>query len=862
LVRSAIVDIAPDGSVRWQADFADVLFNYSADGDVLPLADGGAFVTTGNGYEIARLDSAGNIVWIRNIDAHELAQASSQIVITAGCTSVTALNSNTGQSLWSYGFDYGFPCSSSTLSTDANGNVYLVVAPKQESLLTSDNLDVYKFGAAGTLLWRTRLSGTPGVVPLLGISDNQIYTATKQGLVALRSADGSLAWTFVGTDIQHDMLLMGGNPAEPILLGSSAQRLAASNGQPRWSQSVSLEFPGLAAVHAGSLYVFNLTKIDIETGAISWSAQLPSAVYSGLGFAGDTLVAEEALYGFGYGVGLLKIDANTGQAGSPIQIQSNRGVEAITSVDANGVIYDVAEITGSSLLRLRRIDPDDGSLVWEGVSDTGEEFDGKWSPYVGTGSAGIVVAATPLDSKEFWIGMFDRDTGAKKWSFADYLYPQDLTYTTQPLIDADGSVFAAYGTALGGFQCPLTCPKRTLFKFSGQDGSILWRLDSLYGPPEYQVFPWNYLLLGSDVVIADLNGHQFTKLSGVDGSILWTSDPFRTADSALTSTNNNHILVGGDGQWGELDGATGNVLWLNPGLSPFGSEPAHGYAQAISGNGDAYSVGDVGSQGWVILSPAQKGAPEKFWKVGPIDPGISTRVLNVAVDNFENPWVRVVQRFRGGPYGAASFLAKFNPQTGELADQQFLYANDISSVTQSYHCEILAAPEGNRVLVSGYFEGAPRLTTSRDALLDTTIVAHGELALTASTSSAIVKSGDILNFHFIATYTGNTAITAAHLIADVPWHSVNSSISCTTHSASNCVIAPGGDNVRVSFDVQPGGSVDVAGQVTVTPSFSDTQELHGIVFGPTGLAESDTSNNFGRAIVIESLFKNGFELVH
>ncbi len=172
---------------------------------------------------------------------------------------------------------------------------------------------------------------------------------------------------------------------------------------------------------------------------------------------------------------------------------------------------------------------------------------------------------------------------------------------------------------------------------------------------------------------------------------------------------------------------------------------------------------------------------------------------------------------------------------------------------------LTALPAANRLLINGTFVKQPVPTTWADAMLDTTVVANGDLSTAINLDSIKVQPGKLLNFHFVATYTGDNPITGVTLRGYIPWGSGTTGVNCTTQGASNCIVDNASGNIHVSFDIQPGGLVDISGQIVVLESPDSPAPFTAVVYGPAGLSEQDTINNFARTSIMQCLFCDGFE---
>jgi hypothetical protein len=63
--------------------------------------------------------------------------------------------------------------------------------------------------------------------------------------------------------------------------------------------------------------------------------------------------------------------------------------------------------------------------------------------------------------------------------------------------------------------------------------------------------------------------------------------------------------------------------------------------------------------------------------------------------------------------------------------------------------------------------------------------------------------------------------------------------------------------ISASFDIQPGGQVEVVGQALIT-GVSTTVRLQSIAYGPVGLSEQNTLNNFSQIQIGDKIFSDGF----
>jgi len=183
----------------------------------------------------------------------------------------------------------------------------------------------------------------------------------------------------------------------------------------------------------------------------------------------------------------------------------------------------------------------------------------------------------------------------------------------------------------------------------------------------------------------------------------------------------------------------------------------------------------------------------------------------------------------------------------------------MDTTSESLGKDLLAFPAENRMLFRARDLGEAHAYSNGSGLLDTTITAHGDFTLAITADTDPVQIGQSVGFQIVATYNGDQAISGAKL--NVGTHVRQgglSNLGCSTQSASNCVLDDRSGNVHASFDIQPGGSIEINGQMRIVENRADDY-FGGVVAGPTSLSEPDTLNNFSRVKIVRSLFTDGFD---
>ncbi|HEY6941716.1 hypothetical protein, partial [Dokdonella sp.] len=244
------------------------------------------------------------------------------------------------------------------------------------------------------------------------------------------------------------------------------------------------------------------------------------------------------------------------------------------------------------------------------------------------------------------------------------------------------------------------------------------------------------------------------------------------------------------------------------------------------------------------------------WMLGAASPILSSWVRQILRD--PNGQLHVYLR-RGHRFtGSVSFLAALDAQ-GNLLGQQAFYPYDGDPVDAWSYPEPLAMPAPDRVLARTYAARLPLPTTSGVALYDTSVTAHGNLAVALDTDRMQADVDSALAFHLHVAYAGDVPIAGARLVANLPWASGITGATCAVQSGGDCILDTRSGNLRATFDLAPGGTVDVSGSVRVLDAVTEKPAITATTYGPVGLSEADTIDNFARVDLAQSLFSDGFD---
>ncbi|MEP7042787.1 MAG: PQQ-binding-like beta-propeller repeat protein [Dokdonella sp.] len=885
------------GQLRWIVDvggFQAATFFHL--GQLLAEADGGAFAALDTDPGIinfvTKIDAGGAIAWTRPVPALWLADASPNRVAATDCRQISVLDCGSGDVVWQHQMTAasGQSCTAGGVSADDQANLYASFT-QYAAFSAAVGFRAVKFDANGDVTWDTALTGTSGAT-LVGPAPGAtlVYAYDNVMLYALRTGDGSVAWT-APIELAATVLLTPDSTAEPIVVGSATvQRVAAYTGQPRWTQTVS---SARAAAVVGDAIVVNssdgVLKLDASSGDIVWTGSLPTTDPSGnvvdyTAFGGLQLgeflavayaYSPQSYSSAGLPPFLQRVGFDSGQPAAAITVPSTAQgmLGASIQEDAEHVVGVAIDQSADSLgLRVRRLSAVDGSVLWEKTEPVDPSFRSE-PDLPGAVVAGDAVAAayvqnsgSPGQTNNFslvWVALYDRTTGDRRWAVALPDFYQERTTISTPAADEDGNIVVAVGTFLTG--CApgqLLCPHQLIYKLSAVDGSVLWRTDNEpFGVT--QVLPQSFAVQGTDVMVSgpftgDLAGSSLVRRSGADGSALWTSDAVGPNGALIYPVDDGNVVIVGSG-WAKLDAATGTTLWAFP------PPDLHCTADCSVGNavvlpgGDILSGGGDGQQAWLVRLRGDGSGIADTWNLGAGNADVRSFVSKIEI----NPQGRIWLRLRSGfveTSNRIAFLGQFDIETGTLLSEQAFDTFESDPLSKALLADLLGPPNDNRLMIATQALRAPFPVTTGNAAIDTTIRANGDLSMRMTLDQTHVMPGDRVSFHLIVDYAGDAAVTGASLFARMPWPSGLEGLSCSTQAASNCVVDGTSGNVRASFDMLPGGEVDITGQLQVPDTDPASQPTpYGFVRGPTELNETGALNNFATAPVMQSLFFDGFE---
>jgi hypothetical protein len=876
-----IVRIGADGSLRWSSNLGGSLFSLEgAPNATIATADGGALVAFGQSYYsgtpeyVVRIDPMGRVAWARQIPAQALGEIAPDRIVATGCNGVTMLDAASGEVAWQTTFS---TCpEGSHVAFDDASNIYTLVR-------ADDGVHAVREDAAGNVVWNVALGmDWNGVPAIVAASGDLVYAKANGTLLALQVADGAIAWT-----VRADgRLLVATNPVEPVLVGSgSAKRFAAASGQVRWTASVS---DGGAVIVGSDLIAGNasLRRIDLASGSIVWTTALPGGGnYFSVGASSPgTVVAAASRYFAGAAPPKLERvaiadGAVAGAVAVPSVAQAPFGQ---SDGQPSGPIVGVlaAWTANAPQLRTRRLDPATGSTLWEVAEPIDPDILGNGltpNNVVASVAAGESLAVTAayidvypgsfdIGAGLVWVAGYDPATGQRRWQVNVRDADGGAMFSASPVFDAHGDILLATGArvACGTNEGPL-CARRSVYKLSKADGHVVWQSAQRSNLVLSSVWPGLPITVGDDVIVAgpyfDESDAPALRYVTGSGATLWTSNVFSRDDIAAVRATPSGILVVGNGDgWAELDAATGAPHWTSPAFSTQCWNACDENRGIVLPDGDLLVIGEGGYQSRVSRLATDGSGAYRNWTLVPDNDAVRSQAVDVRSDG-SGIRLNLLHGNAHGP-GGVSVLARFDPETGALLTQQVLRGRSGGLLEPITSGGWIGDFDGDRLLMNTIAVDSPAPTAWGNALIDTTITAHGDIVLRVGVDYSAFDATGFVGINAHMTYTGDAPLAGAHVDIYVPWHSGVRDAACAVIAASNCTFEDEDDgNLRATVDLSPGAAVDLTARVRPVASDGAASMLTGVAYGPIGLDETNTLNNLAQKSTArnDAILTNGFD---
>jgi outer membrane protein assembly factor BamB len=896
-----IVRMAADGSARWSAGIHD----YNSDAQVFAiraLDDGGAMVALGYpGVEtysdgIVRYAADGGLVWSRILPTGWLARVSPTRTASAGCSRLTVFDDADGNVAWQRELGSRTSCSTGGLAADAQGNLYASI--ERQANFSVTGYRIVAFDPGGAPKWQVE-SDDPHGGDVVGVDGARLHVRGGSELRALRLTDGSLAWS-TPIAAQARIVFSGDGTHEAIVIGGgTVQRLASDTGVPRWSIPLAgdvttadvIEDAMLLAISDGSRI-----RVDTEIGSVVWNVPPIGAPVRWFAFGdleGNSVqgLAQAQPEGPGAMPAVIHaIDFASGQiTGSTALPAIPQGFNVADTLAMGGDVLNsgVSQHSGFPHFRLRRVDAAGGATAWE-LDEPIDDFDPGYrfalpSAQVATSGERIVASMAISDGFDCHVAGWARISsyrladGERNWVATLRDLDQLCSRVSAPVSDAAGNVFVSVsaivpcedGTVMG-------CQRRTLYKLAAADGSVEWRVDEELdaGIEGLVADPKPLHVFGADVVVpggfvgstASLRRH-----SGADGSILWSSTEFTTSmryTGRIDVIDDHHLVLHASDQsagtigWAGLDADNGATLWSSqaPAIPcvPFGS-CSLGYASdpRVLPDGTLLDAYQQDFTPWLSRWYYDGSGQIDHWMAAPGSPRTSFAIAWLSPDASHATLRHRHRTLRG----SMQLLAGLDPSTGLLQAQRAIYGYQVGLLESHTWKRPLSLPAANRLLTTTHSSLPSHPVAQGVALLDTTVVATGNLSIEAAVDSDRVGPGEVVGFEVKLRYLGDGPAEGTRLQLRLPWNGGVRNLVCTTIGTTTCAIDLRNGQVDSTVDIASGGGVDIRGDIDVLAA-GETLAFTAMATGPLGLAELDTRDNFAEVPIRQSLFRNGFEPVH
>ena len=876
-----VLRLSPDGVVRWTAKIS--AYEPENPPALWPAADGGAFFAHRDSGRTIKLDSSGLIEWTRSVPVEQFVDLPDNRLAAVSCAQVSALEVGSGEVAW----QVRLPgreryCRVSGSASDASGNILLSTESQDIYSVTASR--VYRLDGQGRLLWEYQPdTGRPR---LLGFDSGRAYLADEGILLALDLANGAVLWQ---SSVGHEKaLLVPGDPVVPVVInGSTVHALDAATGQLLWSQSLD-PVDGVSVIGNALLLTTanGLHKLDALSGAVQWTAILPNAdsqghpvlewlALGGLAQGQFTALARVAGTVSQPAPLLQRIDFASGvlttQPTMPVLNQADWG--EVIQVGDEMISMTVEQDPLAMRYRVSKLDADSGTPIWSHTElpTMSGLVGGAFGAGFNLGANNERIAAVIHEGSEvedsLLVAAWNRADGTPLWrTKLNGLEIWDQTQASDPVIDANNNVWVSLATYV---ECtwPDICARYMLYKLDGTNGSILWQNGELLVyqmEPPYLSIPV-FKLIEGDVLLERF--YDLYRLNGLDGSVLWTASTLETGGvHSLHIASDGDIVLTGFLGWGRLDSADGSVIWFSnaPAYACAPFNPCRYVQTHEMPNGDLLQVGIRAAANYInepmvaLLHPENGGSFE-VWFPDSSTPLVS-RIQHVAVDSENRIWMQIREDL-GGSNLRMRYLTRFDPVAGTWIGRQFVsnYSTNWVSPYQAL-TEWLGPPQDGRLPVQTFERASPQLGHYAVGVVDTRVIATGNLSVTASLDPGPAMPGEEVAFQVSARYLGTAALNAVALNIALPWSSGVSALECSSGTVGHlCSIEQRDGDLHVTANFQPGGRLDVSGKVKALDSDSELQRLNAIVQGPIGLLEQDSSDNTITLGVAQSLFHNGFD---
>lgn len=843
----------------------------------VPEPDGSALLMfTGTTYgSVARFTASGVLQWSSALQGRHFAvgadQVAAMLMPTGESVVVTAIDRASGQLRWQSRVPglYDRVAQHAPLAVTSDGATYVL------GLDGSNDPVLAKLDSLGAVLWQMPVA-TNGRV---AVRDGRVFVAGPVTVQAVNATDGQSLWRKDDCGVYDGELSFVA--ADPLCVaGPELVRLAAANGAEIWRNAI---VGNVLGVFGGDVYTGEdlisfptssgvLQRLDGSSGVPQWQQSLAFPVRDRIWQVSDTLLG---IAGPGPTPDTVALHRYLIQDGSLSDIRTladvPRGVTNAGEIRDGTDLFVLGQAPWKTLpARVRRLAADSGSVLWENAA----------TPRAGDPGIALtpnrLLLAEKTEQGNAAVRSIDRVSGQVRWERSITDGPVNSLTLKPPRIlglgDDDGLVSFGYS----GYGGSLSTHVQELQRLDDAGGQILWKKQiakwNFPSPGEYRTEP---ALLGvdEDALLWPSTGGitgpfamGLQRRSGSDGALVFSQALATPSPAVRLSVAADAVFAVTIPDQDTLrlvkhSASSGALLWQ------FDYPRSEWYGTAVL---DLLPLAD----GDVMLLV-------QFYQPTSAE-GQVTDLLRIKADgsglhyayrtNMQGKTRNLISRIVLGDKGEAllrrllyrdgrgiEFLQRFDLEQGTVLGSQALTLRGIEPFAQRTAWGGSFVPHGDGVLITGTALRSPLPSTRRDALLDTTVMQRGDLALQLPVFSTDISVGDSVPFTIGVSYAGNAAVTDATLIVELPWQGTESDLSCGGTAISRCELQVRHGQLVARFDAAPGAQLLLSGTMRrLAAPVLDKSVLRAMVHAPIGLEETEIYNNFGSVAVDGPIFADGF----
>lgn len=844
----------------------------------VPEPDGSALLMfTGTSYaSVARFNASGVLQWSSALQGKHFAvgadRVAAMLMPTGESVVVTAIDRASGQLRWQSGIPglYDRVAQHAPLAVANDGATYVV------GLDGSNDPVLAKLDPLGAVLWLVPVATNDRVA----VRDGRVFVAGPVTVQALNATDGQPLWRKDDCGVYDSELSFVA--ADPLCVaGPELVRLAAANGAEVWRNAI---VGDLLGVFGGDVYTGEdlisfptssgvLQRLAGSSGVPQWQQSLAFPVRGRIWQVSDTLLG---IAGPGPTPDTVALHRYLIQDGSLSDVRTladvPRGVTNAGEIRDGADLFVLGQAPWKTLpARVRRLAADSGSVLWENAA----------TPRAGDPGIALTPNRLLLAEKTAQgnaaVRSLDRVSGQLRWERSITDGPVYSSTAKPPRIlglgDDDALVSFGYGNPNG------PTPSRRVQELQRLDdaaGQLLWKKQvAEWSDPSFNM-PWvepALLGIGDDALLWPVGGVTgpmamgVQRRSGSDGELVFSQAAAPLSPMVRLSVAADAVFAVTFPDQDTLrlvkhSASSGALLWQ------FDYPRAGWYGTAVL---DLLPLAD--GDALLLVQFYQSTSAE----------GQVTDLLRIKADgsgvhyayrtNMQGKTRNIISRIVLGDKGEAllrrllyrdrrgiEFLQRFDLEQGVVLGSQALTLRGIEPFAQRTAWSGTFVPHGDGVLITGIAQRSPLPSTRRDALLDTTVLQHGDLALQLPVFPAGINVGDSVPFTVGVSYAGDVAVTDATLIVELPWQGGESGLSCAGAGVTRCELQLRHGQLVARFDAAPGAQLELGGTLRrlAAPTL-DKSVLRAMVHAPIGLEESEIYNNFGSVAVDGPIFADGFD---